>query len=414
MSSAISHSFTMRFLNKTLFEYIRKYIKRDLESDAQLDEWFKINKDSLSSENIRTILNKDLKNMTLKFSECEKKCILQFHEYEIMSKDSSDYKLILFGMIRGVFNNWHHLFLIEFDMKFCEKIIINSIRNLNSLNFEVVALVTTWYQTNKWWSKLGVTLHKPYFENPVNKKPIFVFPDMPNILNILKDVICSENNLIEPNNKMIVKFLPDVKNRKFEDFEFSNVMGILDMIFKWSYYVDKFSTIYKSPLFYIKDENSLRKLLDDIKKLLSDFLQDKCPSLLFKCVVNEILLATKSLQLLNEYLKDNFLVQRLFVDTIFSIINCLQNICKCLAPPKIVIVNVTKMLNENEKLIEENLKIPLPVLDFGILNYSSKDILLSSANDCRGCDSPLLNESLPGLDTFMDVLTDVDDDNLIF
>lgn len=214
-----------------------------------------------------------------------------------------------------------------------------------------------------------------------------------------------------------VQFLPEITNQHFEDSDFTNPMSIIDMIFKWCYYVDKFGIMFKSPLHDVKDENSLSNLLDTIKKLLSDFLEDKCPSLLCKCIFSEILLATKSLQMLREHLKENFSVERLFLDIVFIFSTAIHNVCRSYMPPKVVFINVARMLNENEKFVRENFKTPLPenALDVCLYNYNT-DICLNTLTDeyFDYGTPPLFDESFPGLEDYCDVLEDNNDDDNVF
>lgn len=204
-----SDAFTARFINKNGFEYTRKYLNKELPSDSELDEWFKRNKDEVSSEHIKTVLNKNLNYFAWNLNEHERKCSMQFHECDvIVSEDgTTEYKRVLFGMIRGLFHKWFHVFLIEFDYEFSEKTVLKSLDFLSSINIEVLTLVTTWYQTNASWKKLGVSKQKPYINYPSEQHKIFVFPDMPTILNMLKDYTCSQNFDKDKDTKMEVSFM---------------------------------------------------------------------------------------------------------------------------------------------------------------------------------------------------------------
>lgn len=165
--------------------------------------------------------------------------------------------------------------------------------------------------------------------------------------------------------------------------------------------------VFQSPLHDIKDETSFRNFLDTVKKLLSDFLEDKCPTLQCKCIFYEILFATKSLQMFSEHLKENFSVERLFLDTVFIFEAAIHNVFRTSMPPKIVFINVARMLNEDEEFMRANFHKTLPEnsLDACLCNYNTD--ILSDENYLDQCieneDWPLYNESLPGLESYFDM-----------
>lgn len=195
--------YTARFLNENCFDFIRKYVKKELPSGKELDEWY--NKNKFKSSDYQIILNKNLYYISSNLNNDERKCSVQFHECDVkVSEDRPrEYNRVLFGMVRGLFHKWFHVFLIEFDQDFNENTIYKSLDFLNSVNLEVVALVTTWYQTNTWWKTLGVSMEKPFIEYGSLKQKIFVFPDMPTLLNIFKDYIFKDYDLVKDTESQI-------------------------------------------------------------------------------------------------------------------------------------------------------------------------------------------------------------------
>lgn len=193
MFSNFSDAYTARAINENCFKFVRKFLKKELPSDYELDQWHKCNKNLFKSENFQIILNKNLNYICSNLSNKESKCSVQFHECDVKVFEDGpcEYKRVLFGMIRGLFHKWFHVFLIEFDHDFNENTIYKSLDFLNSVNLDVVALITTWYQTNDCWKKLGISMEKPFIE--YSNRRIFVFPDMPTLLNILKDYTCKED-----------------------------------------------------------------------------------------------------------------------------------------------------------------------------------------------------------------------------
>lgn len=208
MFSNFSDAFTARAINENCFQFVRKFLKKQLPSDAELDQWHKCNKNIFKSEHFQIILNKNLNYICSNLTNKERKCSLQFHECDVrvFKDEPSEYKRVLFGMIRGLFHKWFHVFIIEFDHDFNEATIYKSLDFLHSVNLDVVALITTWYQTNDCWKKLGVSMEKPFIEYPSSNQKIFVFPDMPTLLNILKDYTCKEDLMKGAESEIQVSF----------------------------------------------------------------------------------------------------------------------------------------------------------------------------------------------------------------
>lgn len=166
--------------------------------------------------------------------------------------------------------------------------------------------------------------------------------------------------------------------------------------------------LFQSPLHDIKDATSFNNFLNTVKKLLSDFLEDKCPTLQCKCIFYEILFATKSLQMLEEHLKkEKFLVERLFLDTVFIFETAIHNVFRTSMPPKIVFINVARMLNEDEEFMRANFHKTLPenALDACLCNYNTD--ILSDENYLEDCieleDFSVRHERLPGLENYFEM-----------
>uniref|UniRef100_A0A182R3S0 Transposable element P transposase-like RNase H domain-containing protein n=1 Tax=Anopheles funestus TaxID=62324 RepID=A0A182R3S0_ANOFN len=136
-------------------------------------------------------------NFVSSLNSRDAECILSFDEMKVQSVMEYDPSLdevvgphnyLQVVMARGLFKNWKQPIYIGFDKKMTKEIMKNIIIKLHEKGINVVGIVSdNCYSNVSCWRELGAhDFTKPYFEHPVTKKSIYVFPDAPHLLKLMR------------------------------------------------------------------------------------------------------------------------------------------------------------------------------------------------------------------------------------
>uniref|UniRef100_A0A182PX42 THAP-type domain-containing protein n=1 Tax=Anopheles epiroticus TaxID=199890 RepID=A0A182PX42_9DIPT len=175
-----------------------------------------------------------LKNITDSLDIQDRECVLSFDEMKvnkIMEYDPASDEVIgphsymQVVMARRLFKNWKQPIFIGFDQQMTKAITLEIIMRLQEININVVAIVSDNCQSNVGcWKDLGAHNYlNPYFTHPVTKCNIYVFPDAPHLLKLIRNWLLDSG--FEYNNKII-------KSNLLEDLVEKRNQAELTPIFK--------------------------------------------------------------------------------------------------------------------------------------------------------------------------------------
>uniref|UniRef100_A0A182I0K0 Uncharacterized protein n=1 Tax=Anopheles arabiensis TaxID=7173 RepID=A0A182I0K0_ANOAR len=154
----------------------------------------------------------------------DRECVLSFDEMKVsrvLEYDPSadeivgPFNYLQVVMMRGLFKQWKQPIFIGFDTKMTKDIIIEIISRLSEKDINVVATISDNCQTNiGCWKELGARddVEKPYFPHPKTNKNVYVIPDTPHLLKLLRNWLLDHGfeyngQLIETTNllRMVAK-----------------------------------------------------------------------------------------------------------------------------------------------------------------------------------------------------------------
>uniref|UniRef100_A0A182XQ36 THAP-type domain-containing protein n=1 Tax=Anopheles quadriannulatus TaxID=34691 RepID=A0A182XQ36_ANOQN len=191
----VSRALTLRYFGKRGYEYMRNDMNFPVPCPTTLQNFARtINLKEGILEDVITFMGNFAKGLESKEAEC----ILSFDEMKIeftMEYDpASDevigpHNYIQVVMARGLFKNWKQPIYIGFDKKMCKATIISLIEKLSAIGVNVAAIVSDNGSSNiGCWNELGAhNFTKPYFEHPVTKKNVYIIPDTPHLLKLLRN-----------------------------------------------------------------------------------------------------------------------------------------------------------------------------------------------------------------------------------
>ena len=114
-----------------------------------------------------------------------------------------------------LFKNWKQPVFIGFDQQMTKDILHEIIRRLHHININVVGIVSDNCQSNVGcWKDLGAhDYSRPYFNHPITNCNIYVFPDAPHILKLIRNWLLDTG--FEYNGKIIKldKLIELIRNR---------------------------------------------------------------------------------------------------------------------------------------------------------------------------------------------------------
>uniref|UniRef100_A0A182PWZ5 THAP-type domain-containing protein n=1 Tax=Anopheles epiroticus TaxID=199890 RepID=A0A182PWZ5_9DIPT len=153
-----------------------------------------------------------LKHITADLQQCDRECVLSFNEMKvnrILEYDPASDEILgphnnlQVVMARGLFKNWKQPVFIGFDQQMTKNIILEIIKRLHETNINVVAIVSDNCQANVGcWKDLGThNYDHPFFKHPINDCNIYVFPDAPHLLKLIRNWLLDKG--FEYHNKII-------------------------------------------------------------------------------------------------------------------------------------------------------------------------------------------------------------------
>jgi hypothetical protein len=216
----IASALALRSVSKKAYTYLRKVKNIPLPGLSTLAKW---------TQNFKCIpgIQEEVINIMKaksKFlNEFSKKTVLSFDEMGIDSRicyDEAEDKAygphsnVQVLMARGLFNQWKQPVYYDFDKKVTSQILLQIIETLDNAGFDVVAVVSDMGGGNQGlWKELDVGFGsqkrkkkvknqtvtqsakgklRSSFKHPVTKNNIWVFPDMPHLLKLLRNHFLDE------------------------------------------------------------------------------------------------------------------------------------------------------------------------------------------------------------------------------
>jgi hypothetical protein len=193
-SDDISRAFTLRYLSRRAYIYVRKTLQYPLPHIATLKKW-------AAKLNFRQGILQDvlrfMKIAGMKLSNFEKVTVLNFDEMKVHSTHEFDkirdeiigpHSQMQVVMVRGLFSNWKQPMYVDFDQKMTQNILFDIIVELEKIGYHVVACVSDCGGGNVGlWSSLDISIDKTSFNNPVTEEKVFIFPDAPHILKLVRN-----------------------------------------------------------------------------------------------------------------------------------------------------------------------------------------------------------------------------------
>lgn len=207
----IAKAFTLRYLGKRSYTFLRSNLKFPLPHLSTLQKWAsKLNfKQGILTDVLRLIQIAGI-NMTsfekvavIDFDEVKVECV---YEYDKTNDEIiGPHKQMQVIMVRGLFSQWKQPIYIDFDQKITQEILNKVLTKLYSIGFNVVACVADCGGGNVGlWKILGISPEKSYFLHPISGKNIYFFPDVPHLLKLVRNWLV-DTGFILPDGSMINK-----------------------------------------------------------------------------------------------------------------------------------------------------------------------------------------------------------------
>lgn len=190
----ISKAFTIRYLSKRCYIYLRNKLHYPLPHVSTLVKW-------ASRLNFRQGVLLDviriMKIAAVNFNELDKICVIQFDEMKIQTAFEYDkkndqligpFKQMQVIMVRGLFKNWKQPIYVNFDQIVTPEILYEVISILHDNSYKVVACVSDCGGANiGLWKKLNISIENTYFLHPTTNDKIYYFADAPHLLKLTRN-----------------------------------------------------------------------------------------------------------------------------------------------------------------------------------------------------------------------------------
>lgn len=178
----ISAAFTLRYLGKKTYIYMRQKLHYPLPGLSTLEKWAsKI--DMRNGTGILEDMLGMMKIAAITYGQSDKIAVLQFDEvhvkraYEFDSlKDEivGPHSRLQAVMVRGLFKNWKQLIYVDFDKNMTKIILDNLVSRLAEIGYRVVACVCDMGAANQGlWKEYEVNPTKTWFYNPRTSERIY-------------------------------------------------------------------------------------------------------------------------------------------------------------------------------------------------------------------------------------------------
>lgn len=190
----ICRAFTLRYLGKRSYLYLRNELKVPLPAISTLQRW-------ASKLEIRNgLLKQVLQIMKIASTDLEKKekyIVIMFDEVKIKSVYEYDKKTdrivgrhnqMQVAMIRSLFAKLKQTIYLDFDQKMTKEILLYLITELYEASYTVIACVSDCGGGNMGlWKELGITIENTHFAHPITGDNVYVFADVPHLLKLIRN-----------------------------------------------------------------------------------------------------------------------------------------------------------------------------------------------------------------------------------
>uniref|UniRef100_A0A453Z0R0 THAP-type domain-containing protein n=1 Tax=Anopheles gambiae TaxID=7165 RepID=A0A453Z0R0_ANOGA len=191
----ISAALTLKYLSTRAYKYLLKDLKYPLPSFSTLLRYAK--KINLSQGILEDMIRL-VGTLSNTWEPRDRECVLSFDEMKICKMMEYDqatdevvgpYNYLQVVMARGLFHKWKQPVFLGFDKKMTKDIIVTLIQKLAEQNINVVAIVSDNSSSNLGcWRELGVhNPIEPYFKHPKTDKNVYIVPDAPHLLKLLRN-----------------------------------------------------------------------------------------------------------------------------------------------------------------------------------------------------------------------------------
>jgi hypothetical protein len=190
----ICRAFTLRYLGKRPYVYLRNKLKFPLPAISTLQRW--ASKFELRKGLLTKVLD-IMKAASMKMEDKDKQVVLQFDEVKIKSCYEYDkredqvvgrHNQLQVVMVRSLFSNWKQPVYFEFDQKMTKSILNHIIEELTKASYTVVACVSDCGGGNVGlWKELGITTENTHFKHPITGANIYMFADVPHLLKLIRN-----------------------------------------------------------------------------------------------------------------------------------------------------------------------------------------------------------------------------------
>uniref|UniRef100_A0A182HYC2 Transposase n=1 Tax=Anopheles arabiensis TaxID=7173 RepID=A0A182HYC2_ANOAR len=186
---------TLRYFGKRPYMYMTDDMHFPLPARATIQRYIK-------SINIKQGILADVLNLMESYAKTltprDRECVISFDEMKVTHILEYDvgadevlgpHNYLQVVMARGIFNKWKQPIFIGFDQKMTKDIILSLIKKLSERMINVVAIVSDNCQAHASCLRdLGAhDITKPYFNHPVTNKNVYVFPDAPHLIKLLRN-----------------------------------------------------------------------------------------------------------------------------------------------------------------------------------------------------------------------------------
>lgn len=199
----IGNAFTLRYFSKRGYLFLKNTLKYPLPAISSLQRWAsKIEmRNGLVPDILRMLdlMGKDKPDkeraVVILFDEMK---VEKIYEYDPKHDEViGPYNNLQVVMARGLFGNWKQPIYMKFDTQVSTEILNNIITELHKINYTVVGMVSDCGGGNRGlWNDLNISPEKFWFNHPISDEKIYVIPDAPHLLKLLRNWLLDTGNLL--------------------------------------------------------------------------------------------------------------------------------------------------------------------------------------------------------------------------
>lgn len=193
-SEEITTAFTIRYLSKRCYIFLRNKMNIPLPCLTTLKEWAA--KLCFHSGVLHGVI-KLMEVAAIKMKTFEKLVVLQFDEMKVMSVYEYDsvsdklfgpYSHVQVVMVRSLFAFWKQPVFVDFDTKMTKRCLDDIIERLYDVGLTVVAIVSDCGGGNIGvWKEYGVSYEKSYSYSDITQRNLYFFADVPHLLKLIRN-----------------------------------------------------------------------------------------------------------------------------------------------------------------------------------------------------------------------------------